>query len=82
MKNRKCLVLILSLFAVLFGTVAVPAQSGTNALTIGISVEPISLDPAGGLYVPEQFLIQQIFDPLIAADPALNLHPALAKAGS
>ncbi|GAP41802.1 ABC transporter substrate-binding protein [Flexilinea flocculi] len=79
MKNRKCLVLILSLFAVLFGTVAVPAQSGTNALTIGISVEPISLDPAGGLYVPEQFLIQQIFDPLIAADPALNLHPALAK---
>lgn len=79
MKNKKYLVLILILAAVLFGSVAALAQSEGISLTIGMSVEPISLDPAGGLYIPEQFLIQQIYDPLIAADPELNLHPALAS---
>ncbi len=78
MKQKKILVGILVLAAVLASSVVAFAQSEGASITIGISVEPISLDPAGGLYIPEQFLIQQIFDPLIAADPELNLHPALA----
>ncbi len=56
---------------------AVSAVSASS-LTVGMSQEPVSLDPAAGLYIPEQFIIQQIFDPLIYADPELNLHAALA----
>ena len=52
--------------------------AGASSLTVGLSQEPVSLDPAAGLYIPEQFVIQQIYDPLIYADPQLDLHPALA----
>ncbi len=80
MKQNKYLIFILVIAAVLISSVAAFAQSEGGSITIGLAVEPVSLDPAGGLYIPEQFLIQQIFDPLVAADPELNLHPALATA--
>ena len=59
--------------------VAFSAASAAS-ITVGLSQEPVSLDPAAGLYIPEQFVVQQIFDPLIYADPDLELHPALATA--
>lgn len=57
---------------------AISISANAATITVGLSQEPVSLDPAAGLYIPEQFIIQQIFDPLIAADPELNLYPALA----
>lgn len=53
-------------------------SANAQSITVGISQEPESLDPAAGLYIPEQFIIQQIYDPLIYASPDLELHPGLA----
>ncbi|HQN63376.1 MAG TPA: ABC transporter substrate-binding protein, partial [Flexilinea sp.] len=78
MNKKFFLVFCLMLTAILFSTVGAFAQSESNSLTVALSVEPVSLDPAGGLYIPEQLLIQQIYDPLIYADPEQNLHPGLA----
>jgi len=78
MNKKYFLVFCLMLTAILFSTVGAFAQSESNSLTVALSVEPVSLDPAGGLYIPEQLLIQQIYDPLIYADPEQNLHPGLA----
>ncbi|MEA4907873.1 MAG: ABC transporter substrate-binding protein [Anaerolineaceae bacterium] len=55
-----------------------PAQGGS--LVIGLATEPVSLDPAAGLYIAEQFLLMNIYDPLIWVDPDLNLKPGLATA--
>lgn len=63
---------------VIMMTLAFVCSAGASSITVGLSQEPVSLDPAAGLYIPEQFMIQQIFDPLIYADPELNLYPALA----
>jgi len=49
-----------------------------RSLVIGLATEPVSLDPAAGLYIAEQFLLMNIYDPLIWADQELNLHPGLA----
>lgn len=79
MKSLSRLFGVMVLIAIFAVTGSVFAQSAGGTLTIGLAVEPISLDPAGGLYIPEQFLVQQIFDPLVAVDPDLNFHPALAE---
>ncbi len=71
---KKALFLISSLLLIL----AAVSAAGASSITIGLSQEPVSLDPAAGLYICEQFIIQQIFDPLIYADAQLNLYPALA----
>lgn len=73
MKNRT---LLLSIVLVLIAAFVLPVSA--SSVTIGLTQEPDSLDPAAGLYIPEQFIIQQIFDPLIYADAQLNLYPALA----
>ena len=72
--KKALLCILIGLFLI---AAAVPAAAAS--LTVGMSQEPVSLDPAAGLFIPEQFIIQQIFDPLIYADPELNLHPALAS---
>ncbi len=72
---KKNMLLFLLFASMLFLTVH---AVGASSLTVGLSQEPFSLDPAAGLYIPEQFLIQQIYDPLIYADPQLELHPGLA----
>jgi peptide/nickel transport system substrate-binding protein len=58
-------------------TVAADAAAG-GKLVIGLSTEPVSLDPAAGLYIAEQLLLQQIYDPLIWVAPDLTLQPGLA----
>ena len=70
---KKSLFIIISL-----ALLVLTASAGAASLTVGLSQEPVSLDPAAGLYIPEQFVIQQIFDPLIYADPELGFHAALA----
>lgn len=79
MKSISKLLVAIVLISVLVVTSSVFAQSSGGTLTLGLAVEPISLDPAGSLYIPEQFLIQQIYDPLVAVDPDQNYHPALAE---
>ncbi len=55
---------------------AVANEGGT--LTIGLQTEPVSLDPAAGLFIAERFILMDIFDTLVAADQAGELHPGLA----
>ncbi|MBR6090081.1 MAG: ABC transporter substrate-binding protein [Anaerolineaceae bacterium] len=71
--NKKLILFVVSLLILAFAV-----SASASSLTVGMSQEPVSLDPAAGLYIPEQFIIQQIYDPLIYADPDLELHPALA----
>ncbi len=78
MKRSKLLIVSIVFIAVLFSFITGSAQSNGGTLTIGLAVEPISLDPAAGLYIPEQFLVQQIYDSLVYSDPEQNLHPGLA----
>ena len=78
MKKRTVLAFGFSLLTVILATFSAFAQTPGGSLTIGLSIEPITLDPAGGLYIPEQFLIQQIYDSLIYADQDLNYAPGLA----
>ncbi len=76
MKPKSTFVLTaLIVMAVLFSALI---SADASSLSVGISQEPYSLDPAGGLYIPEQFIDQQIYDPLIYSDSDLNLHPCLA----
>jgi peptide/nickel transport system substrate-binding protein len=56
-----------------------PAISG-GILTIGIAVEPETLDPGDGVYVQEQFLAMSLFDSLLSISPDGRLHPGLASA--
>ncbi len=76
---KKLVLLGLSLVTVLLAFTGAFAQNSGGMLTIGLAVEPITLDPAGGLYIPEQFLVQQIYDSLIYADQELNFYPGLAS---
>lgn len=56
-----------------------PAVSG-GVLTVGIPVEPETLDPGDAVYVYEQFILMSIFDSLLSISPAGELYPALATA--
>jgi peptide/nickel transport system substrate-binding protein len=53
-----------------------PVSDGT--LTVGIPIEPETLDPGDAVYVQEQFILQSIFDSLLTIDQDGNLHPGLA----
>ncbi len=52
------------------------AQGGS--IVIGLATEPVSLDPAAGLYIAEQYILNAIFDPLIWVDGEETLQPGLA----
>ena len=54
-----------------------PVASG-GILTIGIPIEPETLDPGDAVYVQEQFILQSLFDSLLSVSPDGALHPALA----
>ena len=55
----------------------VAAPSG-GLLTIGIAVEPETLDPGDAVYVQEQFILMSLFDSLLSMAPDGSLHPGLA----
>jgi len=52
--------------------------NGGGTLSIGISVEPETLDPGDAVYIAEQFVIMNLFDTLITMDPKGDLHSGLA----
>ena len=56
-----------------------PAASG-GILTVGIPVEPETLDPGDGVYVQEQFIAMNLFDSLLSVAPDGSLHAGLASA--
>jgi len=56
-----------------------PAASG-GILTLGVAIEPETLDPGDGVYVQEQFLAMSLFDSLLSIAPDGSLHPGLASA--
>jgi len=51
-----------------------------GVLTIGIPVEPETLDPGDGVYVQEQFIAMNLFDSLLSVAPDGSLHAGLASA--
>lgn len=55
----------------------VAAASG-GELTIGISVEPQTLDAGAGFYQDEQFIMMNLFDTLMTIDPQNKIYPGLA----
>ena len=78
MNNKRSIVIILlALLLVLVTSVATVGASG-GSLTIGLSTEPVSLDPGQGLYIAEQWLLMNIYDTLVRADQQNNLYPGLA----
>lgn len=56
-----------------------PAASG-GVLTVGIPVEPETLDPGDAVYVQEQFILMNLFDSLLSTATDGSLHPSLATA--
>jgi peptide/nickel transport system substrate-binding protein len=56
---------------------AVPDPSG-GTLTIGVAIEPETLDPGDAIYVQEQFILMNVFDSLLSIAPDGSLHPGLA----
>lgn len=56
-----------------------PAESG-GVLTLGIPVEPETLDPGDAIMVQEQFILMNLFDSLLSISPDGELHPGLASA--
>ncbi|MGE5374791.1 MAG: ABC transporter substrate-binding protein, partial [Bacteroidota bacterium] len=65
-------------------TAAPATEASTQAavaggtLTVGIPIEPETLDPGDAVYVQEQFILQSLFDSLLNIDKDGNLHPGLA----
>jgi peptide/nickel transport system substrate-binding protein len=58
-----------------------PAAAGSGGvLTIGLPVEPETLDPGDAVYVQEQFILMNLFDSLLSISPDGELHPGLATA--
>lgn len=55
-----------------------PPEAGGGTLTVGISVEPETLDPGDAVYIAEQFVVMNIFDTLVVMDPQGELYPGLA----
>ncbi len=51
-----------------------------GVFTVGLATEPVSLDPAQGLYVAERLIDMQLYDTLTRLDAEGNLHPGLAAA--
>ncbi|AOH43989.1 hypothetical protein BEQ56_11180 [Anaerolineaceae bacterium oral taxon 439] len=78
MKSKVSFLFILLILAVFAVSASAGAESEGGTLTIGLSVEPFTIDPAGGVYISEALLIQQIYDPLIFSDPEGELYPGLA----
>ena len=74
MKTR-LLLIVLALLALLPASLA---QEAGGSLTIGLATEPVSLDPADGLFIAEQFVMMNIYDTLTRIDPDNVLHPGLA----
>jgi peptide/nickel transport system substrate-binding protein len=56
----------------------VAAPSG-GVLTIGIPIEPETLDPGDAIYVQEQFILMNLFDSLLSMGPDGTLYPGLAS---
>jgi len=56
-----------------------PAAVSGGTLTVGIPVEPETLDPGDGVYVQEQFIAMNLFDSLLSVAPDGSLHPGLAE---
>ena len=56
-----------------------PVAAG-GVLTVGIPVEPETLDPGDGVYVQEQFIAMNLFDSLLSIAPDGTLHAGLASA--
>jgi len=56
-----------------------PVASG-GVLTVGIPVEPETLDPGDGVYVQEQFIAMNLFDSLLSVAPDGTLYAGLASA--
>ncbi len=59
---------------------AEPMDEGApgGSLVIGLAVEPVSLDPAAGLYLHEHIVLMNIYDTLLSADSEGGIHPGLA----
>src|SRR5690606_5697428 len=74
--QTRVLVVVLLVLA-LSGASALSAHS-SGALTIGLATEPVSLDPAKGLFSAEQWVLMNIYDTLTRVDQAGELHPGLA----
>lgn len=53
------------------------SASGGN-LTIGLAIEPITLDPALVLYIPDNFIARNIYDTLVNVNSEGALTPGLA----
>lgn len=51
---------------------------GGGVLTVGIPIEPETLDPGDAIYVQEQFILMNLFDSLLSMAPDGSIHPALA----
>lgn len=61
-------------------TEAPAEESAGGTLTIGLPVEPETLDPGDAVYVQEQFILMNLFDSLLSISPDGELHPGLATA--
>lgn len=62
-----------------------PAAEGETAssasggdLTIGLAIEPITLDPALVLYIPDNLIARNLYDTLVHVDPEGTVQPGLA----
>ncbi len=58
------------------GVDALATAGGT--LTVGLSSEPISLDPGDGLFIAEHQVLMHVFDTLVRLTPDGSLVPGLA----
>jgi peptide/nickel transport system substrate-binding protein len=56
-----------------------PAVTSGGTLTLGIAVEPETLDPGDAVYVQEQFILANLFDSLLSVGSDGSLHPGLAE---
>lgn len=74
---RRLIVLILAIL--LFSVPVLQAQSG-GTLRIGLATEPVSLDPAKGIFIAEQWLLMNLYDTLVRSDQDNTLYPGLATA--
>lgn len=57
-----------------------PTTVSGGTLSIGIPIEPETLDPGDAVYVQEQFILISLFDSLLSIAPDGSLHPGLATA--
>lgn len=60
-------------------TTGTPSETTSGGvLTVGIPIEPETLDPGDAIYVQEQFILMNLFDSLLSMAPDGSLHAALA----